>query len=101
MLSRREIERAIRECEEGNSSYQNCEKLATLYTIYEHLYSVAEPKTITKEEEVVGEHGSGEFMVAIQGMRSDKAWRIVGELMEALQVTNPRLYESVLRKVAT
>lgn len=100
MLSRKEIERAIMECEDGNSSYQNCEKLATLYTIYDHLYSLPEPMVSTKEEIVIGYYGDSDFLKAVMGKNSEAIWKILDELMDAVMVTNPRLYDGVMRKVA-
>ena len=99
MLSRKEIERAIKECENGNSSYQNCEKLATLYTIYDHLYTAPEPRMTTQEETVIGDYGVSEFLSAIQGQPAEKTWSILDELMYALKVTNPRLYDGTMRRV--
>lgn len=100
MLSKKEIERAIAECENGNSSYQNCEKLATLYTIYDHLYSREEPMTATREEIVIGDHGVSDFLNEIRDQDAGRMWGIMDELMDALKVTNPRLYDGVMRKVA-
>lgn len=100
MLTRREIERAIHECEEGNSSYQNCEKLATLYTIYDHLYTTPEPRMVMQEETSIGQHGDSDFLIAVEGMDAERAWAVVDELMEALKITNPRLYDGVMRKIA-
>lgn len=100
MLSRKEIERAIRECEDGNSSYQNCEKLATLYTIYDHLYTTASPTITTLEETIIGDYGMSEFLSAIRGKDAYHVWSVIDELMDALKVTNPRLYDGVMRKMA-
>ena len=97
MLSRRELESAIKTCEEGNNSYQNCEKLATLYTIYDHLYT--EPVNVTNEEETVGDYGVSDFLMAIRGRKADKMWSIMDEMMSTIHVTNPRLYDGVMRKV--
>ena len=98
MLSRRELESAIRECEAGSSNYQNCEKLATLYTIYDHLY--AEPVNTVTEESVIGDYGVSDFLMLVRGGKAEKVWSIIDELMTTLQVTNPRLYDGVMRKIA-
>ena len=45
MISERELRREIEEYENKQPTYQVCEKLATLYIIYDHLYSVKEPQT--------------------------------------------------------
>lgn len=97
MLTKRELEQAINEMENATSTYQNCEKLATFYTIYDHMYAVT--PTVSADEEVVGDYGLSDFLQAVKGMRAEKAWGIMDELMVAVQVTNPRLYDSVMRKV--
>ena len=33
------------------------------------------------------------------GMEYDKVWKIIAELMETLQVINPRLYAGVIKKL--
>ena len=43
--------------------------------------------------------GSGEFFQAISGRKSAEMWAVMGELMDTLQAINPRLYNSVLRKI--
>lgn len=98
MLSKRDIERAINECESSISSYDDCKKLATFYAIYDHLYS--EDAVNQSEEIFVGDYGDSDFLKAISGKSAERMWRIVDELVEAIIVTNPRLYDGVMRKVA-
>ena len=42
---------------------------------------------------------NSEFFQAISGRKSADMWAVMGELMDALQAINPRLYNSVLRKI--
>ena len=42
---------------------------------------------------------NGEFFQAISGRKSTEMWAVMGELMDTLQAINPRLYNSVLRKI--
>ena len=42
---------------------------------------------------------NGEFFQAISGRKSAEMWAVMGELMDTLQAINPRLYNSVLRKI--
>lgn len=98
MLSKREIEQAIGELETAASTYQNCEKLANLYTVYDHMYGKV--KTEFAQEQEIGDHGMSDFLQAIKGLKANDAWMIMDELMAAVQITNPRLYDSVMRKVA-
>lgn len=98
MLSKREIEQAIGELETAASTYQNCEKLASLYTVYDHMYGKTKTEFMTETE--VGDYGVSDFLQAVKGMKAESAWLIMDELMAAVQITNPRLYDSVLRKMA-
>ena len=43
--------------------------------------------------------GNSEFLQAISGRKSSEMWAVMGELMDTLQAINPRLYNSVLRKI--
>ena len=43
--------------------------------------------------------GNSEFFQAISGRKSAEMWAVMGELMDTLQAINPRLYNSVLRKI--
>lgn len=98
MLSQRELDTAIREFEEAPTNYENCAKLATFYTIFDHLYS--EPKATVKAEEVIGLYGSSEFLKLVANKSPDVIWGVLDELMDTLKIINPRLYEGVVQKIA-
>ena len=97
MLSKRDLERTIEDLERNPCSFQDCQKLATFYTLYDHLYGDPVAKL---ERETVGDFGSSDFLQSIRGMDAERAWVLMDELMSAVQITNKRLYESVLRKIA-
>ena len=42
---------------------------------------------------------NSEFFQAISWRKSADIWAVMGELMDTLQAINPRLYNSVLRKI--
>ena len=42
---------------------------------------------------------NSEFFQAISGRKSADMWAVMGERMDTLQAINPRLYNSVLRKI--
>ena len=42
---------------------------------------------------------NSEFFQAISGRKSAEMWAVMGELMDTLQAINPRLYNSVMRKI--
>ena len=94
MISKTELENAIREYEAAPNNYSNCEKLATFYTLYNYMYG-AEPSG----EEIVVYNGKSEFADVIRGKDPGKAWAVMDELMDAISVLNPKLYRSALDKL--
>lgn len=97
MYTKRELQNAIRDCENAPASYQNIEKLAHLYTVYNQFF---EP-VVAKEEvvEVIGNYGDSDFFKAIDGKSAAFVWSIMNEVMEALSVFNPRLYENAMQRL--
>ena len=109
MVTREELEDAIRDCESAPPSYDVCRKLAVFYSVWDHLYGdekqidmecvKASQKNVTKTEELIGFHGNSEFLRMISGMEASDVWAIMDELMETLSIVNPRLYDGVLRRI--
>lgn len=100
MITIRELDGAIRECENAPVSYQNCEKLATFYTILDHI--TEEPQEIEHSYDPpqgIGDHGDSEFLQAIKGRSEAEIFPLMDELMETILITNPRLYQGVMRKI--
>ena len=82
-MVRRDLEIAVAELEGSEPTYQNCAKLADLYTILDHL---KEP--LSRTDTV--------FLKAVSGKSWDKVMGVMDELMDATQVLNPKLYENVM-----
>ena len=98
MITKRELDGAIAECENAPASYSVCEKLATFYTIREHAFN-EDTGYSYDEPQVIDSYGETEFLQAIQGKSPDEMWKLMDELMQAIFITNPRLYDSVMRKI--
>lgn len=96
MLTQREVLNAIAECEKNPRDYADCQKLATFYTILDHM--TAEP-TQTVTENVIGEYGDSEFLQSVAGLNSSAIWSVLDELASTVQVLNPNLYAGVMRKI--
>lgn len=108
MITERDLQDAIAECQgERHPNANTCIKLAAYLTIYDHLYPAkAElteevPKTIfnTVDEDIVGDYGDNDFYRLIKGKKAADAWDVMNELMETLQVINPKLYDGVMRQL--
>lgn len=104
----KEIEWAIHELEQEESSFPVYAKLANLYTVRNEMLGVTAPQTqIAAYSESAGpaqvqleQYGDSDFLQAVAGKDPVAAWLVMDELMDTLRVVNPRAYESVMRKLA-
>ena len=99
----KEIEWAISELENQESSKSNYGLLAALYTCRDKMrgggdYAMSYSSAPAPQNEVP-QYGSSEFLQVVSGVDSNSAWSIMDELMETLRVVNPKVYESVMRKL--
>ena len=105
MITRQDLEEAIAECQgQRNPNASTCMKLAAFYTIRnelfgeekqaERLYSYA-PEPV----ETIQSYGDSEFLEAVSGKSVDSIMPIMDELMDAMKVLQPRIYDSVMRKI--
>jgi hypothetical protein len=110
MFTKAELIDAINELEEGKHSIQNCGKLAAIYTVLDHLYPEEPRQEYTlargysgeseeEKAEIISNYGNTEFLSAISGRNAESVWLLMDELMTTLMVVNPRLYDSVMRKL--
>lgn len=101
MFSKSELLDAIEDLEMAPATFQNAEKLATFYTLYEHLYVRKEPLSRVEsiEEVVIGDYGDSEFFQAVMDKKADDVWMIIDELMETLKVMQPKLYQATIDKI--
>ena len=101
MFSKNELLDAIEELEMSPATYQNAEKLATFYVLYEHLYVKKEPvsRVESVDEVIIGDYGDSEFLQTVIGMKSENVWMIVDELMDAVKTLQPRLYQATIAKL--
>lgn len=98
MIDFDEIEKEIINIETNrDTSYATLEKLGPLYCamIYKRLCSNSQ----VYEPQPLDVSGNSDFLLAVSGKDSVKAWAIIDELMDALMVTNGKLYNSVLAKI--
>lgn len=110
MIDERELALWIARLETEESSWQNYERLATLYIVRDHqghsegnrtrernapaiLYSSSPAPAEAREK------GNSEFLRAAESGDPEKAWEIMDELMETLKVINKRVYDNVLQKL--
>lgn len=106
MIHERDLDEAIAECQgQRNPGTNTCIKLAAYYIIKDHLYP---SQDVTDMPVAHGySHASGptdydsgtEFSEAIRGLDPADLLPVIDELMDAVRVLNPRLYNGVMRKI--
>lgn len=102
----KEIEWAISELENEETSFSNYEKLAALYTVRDKMMGV-EPKVHMEdysraagpEPKMTERYGDSDFLTAVSGKDLDDVFQIMDDLMENLKIVNERVYMSVMRKI--
>ena len=86
-MNLKDINESIYELESGATSYDSCHKLASLYVVKDPL----EPAPVVN-------YSQGYSQKDLTPNR-DKVMDIFSELLETIKVTQPRLYECVMRKL--
>lgn len=94
MYNQSELLEAIDELQNANHSIQNCGKLASLYTVLDHI-----DNGYSRDEKAVSEYGDSDFLRLAAKNDPRKMWLLMDDLMYTLSVTNPRLYNSVMDKL--
>lgn len=107
MITEKDLLEAIAECQgQRNPNANTCIKLAAYYTILQNItgntkqetnegYSYAGPTTSS----IIDYNGESEFLQLTNGRSQDEVLPVIDELMTTLQIINPRLYKSVIRKL--
>lgn len=101
MFSKGQLLEAIEDLEASPATYQNAEKLATFYTLYDHLYIKKEPiNRVEKVNEViVDNYGDTDFFEAITDKNAKDVWIVINELMSVIQALQPKLYQATIDKI--
>ena len=108
MITQQDLSQAIAECQaDRNPNANTCIKLAAFLTIQRELfgeekkaeqppsYSFA-PAPVRNTIEV---NSDSEFARAINGRKTEEVIPVLDELMETLQIIQPRLYNAVMMKL--
>lgn len=107
MIDEKELALWIARLETEESSWQNYERLATLYIVRDHqngnvsemrplsgtMYSAAAEPTKARKKE------NSEFLRVATNGDPEKTMEVMDELMETLKVINRRVYDNVLQKL--
>lgn len=105
----KEIEWAISDLEEQETTEIRYILLAALYICRDHMLGHSQPgpaiaaysemAAAEVEVEVLGQYGDSEFLRAAAGKAPEKVLLVIDDLLDALQVVNRRAYDNVMRKL--
>lgn len=99
MITKQELESAISQLEHLPPTLSNCEKLSTYYTIYDHNFGEQPQTFFSSQSSDVNIYGDNPVVHAVNGKDQVKVWGVIQELMEAIQVLAPNLYEATIEKL--
>lgn len=113
MIHEQDVLDAIAECQgERNPNANTCIKLAAFYTIKREMFGESEQPPEARlpaysfaagpenqSESIIDYQSDTDFSQAVNGRKAADIWPIMDELMETIQVLQPRLYDGVMRKL--
>ena len=104
MITEQDLNEAIAECQgQRNPNANTCIKLAAFLTIKKEMFpeeqEVSHSYSFATPPETISYQSDSDFAQAIQGMEQKELLSVIDELMDAVKVLNPRLYDSVMRKL--
>lgn len=94
MFSEAELSKAISEIEKSSATYQDAEKLATFYILYDHLHK---PEPI--REVTIDRYNGSEFYRLISGKNAVDVWNVINEAMELVKIAQPDIYNAVVERL--
>ena len=103
MITREDLQAAIAECEgTRHPTASTCLKLAAFYTILNQMNGeepVLEPARYSYASEPAIEYGNSEFGRLVKEKGMARCFPVLDEMMSAMLVVDPKLYQSTLRKL--
>ena len=88
------IEAEIDRLETKDTSYYTCSRLATLYTVRDHL----KPQAIN-DSELLPKMGGSDFLESASGKSCKDVLKVVDEHLETIRMLYPKTYEGLVQRV--
>ena len=92
-----EITEEIARLENGDTNWQNIERLSWLHTVYEHMTGHRDD-VIHVGADSMPEY-AGELGKAVSGKNIDSVMNILSEHMAVIKVLHPKEYQAVIEKI--
>lgn len=104
LITEKDLNEAIAECQgQKNPTTNTCIKLAAFLTIKSILFPAEkEPMpmySFAPDTDRITYTSKTEFADAINGKKPNDIWSVMDELMTAVRVLQPKLYDSVMSKL--
>lgn len=100
MITERELHEAIAECQgQRNPNANTCMKLASYYTILDHIREVQTYSFDTEPTEQVRYNSGSEFSDLVRGKDYAQVLSVMDELMETISLLIPKLYRATMEKL--
>lgn len=93
-----EISEEIKKLEQADTSWQNVQRLAWLYTVRNHLSDDKMPIVASKIQSVMPNY-DGEFGEAVSGAKLDNIMTVLNEHMAVIKVLLPKEYQAVIDRI--
>jgi hypothetical protein len=108
LITKHDLDEAIAECQgQRNPNANTCIKLASFFIIRRELFEedkedeqFSQPMfSYSSGDNLIGRYGDSEFLEVVEGKPVENVMMIMDELMDSMQVLQPRIYDGVMRKI--
>lgn len=102
MITEKDLQEAIAECQgQRNPNANTCIKLAAFLTIQREMFGERQEiaPTYSFSPAPISYQSESEFSYLIDGRNIEDVMPLLDELLDAIKVINPRLYDGFLRKL--
>lgn len=104
MITKKDLDSAIAECQgKRNPDAKTCIMLAAFYTIKREMFGETEQLSYSYApvpSNTIEIDSNTEFARMVNGREQKEILPVIDELMETLNVIQPRLYDAVMNKLA-
>lgn len=93
-----EIRNEINAMEQAETTWQNIQRLAWLYTVHDHMAEGRTPIVAHEVRSTMPDY-AGEFGEAISGASTDDLVNVLSEHMSVIKILHPKEYQAVIDRL--